>query len=100
MTSIRTTPIRTLLTIVGILATMLIVLLTAPDSAFAKPTGDHLKGYKCERAGIDSWICKKPGAPDLLCDNDGRCTKLKGTKPNSTQELPNSPPNAGVAPAQ
>jgi hypothetical protein len=45
MASIRTMPIRTLLTIVGILATMLMVLLTAPDSAqaLAKPIGGNSK---------------------------------------------------------
>jgi hypothetical protein len=96
MTSIRTMPIRTLLTIVGILATMLMVLLTAPDSAFAQPTGDHLKGYKCERAGVNSWICKKPGAPTLVCDNDGRCAKWKITRPGSGP--PPAGGNAGIAP--
>jgi hypothetical protein len=55
MTSIRTTPIRTLLTIVGILATMLMVLLTAPDSAQGKPIqGNDSLAIECRKLRSDA----------------------------------------------
>ena len=51
MASIRTILIRTMLTIVGILAMMLMVLLTAPDSALAKDNAEDVNSVRatCEK---------------------------------------------------
>jgi hypothetical protein len=113
MVSIRTMPIRTLLTIVGILATMLMVLLTAPDSALAKdtkplpnnPTQKDLEGqgYTCGGMGSYGVQCTKKGSPDYYCNRDGtNCQKalITGTgKPTGGQpgSAPTHPGDAGVA---
>ena len=70
------------------------------DTSTPQPeTATDLKklGYKCERAGVGSFICSKKGAPDYICDLDGRCARIKITNPNPTWGLPKSPTNAGVA---
>ena len=115
MTSIRTMPIRTLLTIVGILAMMLMVLLSAPNSALAKdskpnPPPDNTtqkgledQGYTCGGMGAYGLMCTKPGSPDYYCNRDGtNCQKGRitgkptGGRPGSG--LPHAGGNAGIAP--
>jgi hypothetical protein len=82
MTSIRTTPIRTLLTIVGILATMLMVLLTAPDSAQARQKiegGDSL-AIACRGLRNDA---------DALIDEYGRPGTTGARREEIISELQN-----------
>ena len=112
MTSIRTMPIRTLLTIVGILATMLMVLLTAPDSALAannapggpsKTQKELIKeGYTCEGMGSYGSVCTK-GDSTYYCDRSGKCESARNPTGKPTGGRPGSGPphaggNSGIAP--
>ncbi len=82
MTSIRTMLIRTMLTIVGILAMMLMVLLTAPDSAFALPRerDPSMVRQACEqlKSSIEEGEQKK---------KDGTITSHETGELNSDKEL-------------
>jgi hypothetical protein len=82
MASIRTILIRTMLTIVGILAMMLMVLLTAPDSALAKDNAEDVNSVRATCEKLKKSIGELEGKKE-----DGTITDHERGELNSQKEL-------------